>query len=249
MAFQSKTHKQSRAGMLYRSAVAKHPFILFGLPFLAVIVSGSFFLTPATALRYEKHDQKRKWMSKEEALSSMEGLQRRKVNPRDEYYVSMGVNVAYGTQLTPCRDWRLRISMIGSREESSDCQENRMAYWNELAMSNTCMDWRLGHLTHKSITIILRGELLNTMAVSNYSTLSNIQREYLRFQLTRLLLLWIWCFLVLLNIEPPEQHDGLLSIEPSKNWVRRINALAAITRYQSWVSMGRKRLNILSVNG
>jgi cytochrome c oxidase assembly protein subunit 16 len=97
MAFQSKTHKQSKAAMFYRSAVAKHPFILFGLPFLAVIVSGSFFLTPATALRYERHDQKRKWMSKEEALSSMEGLQRRKVNPRDEYYVSMRVAVADGT--------------------------------------------------------------------------------------------------------------------------------------------------------
>jgi cytochrome c oxidase assembly protein subunit 16 len=157
MAFQSKNHKQSRAAMLYRSAVAKHPFILFGLPFLAVIVSGSFFLTPATALRYEKHDQKRKWMSKEEALSSMEGLQRRKVNPRDEYYVSMGVAVADGTQLTICRDWRLRISTIGSREESSDCQENRMAYWNESAMLNTCMDWRLGISDKQIIYNYLRG--------------------------------------------------------------------------------------------
>ena len=73
----------------YRSAVLKHPFVLFGLPFLAIIISGSFFLTPATALRYEKHDQKKKWLNKDEALSSTGNLTRRKVDPREEYYVSL----------------------------------------------------------------------------------------------------------------------------------------------------------------
>ena len=52
----------------YRSGLARHPFLLFGLPFIATMVAGSFFLTPATAIRYEKHDRKVRRMSKEEEL-------------------------------------------------------------------------------------------------------------------------------------------------------------------------------------
>ncbi|KAI9661199.1 MAG: Cytochrome oxidase assembly [Bathelium mastoideum] len=68
----------------YRSALNKHPFLLFGLPFISVMVLGSFFLTPATALRYEKHDRKVTQMSSEEAL----GIRKagRKVDMKEEYY-------------------------------------------------------------------------------------------------------------------------------------------------------------------
>ena len=70
----------------YRAALNRHPFALFGLPFIATMVLGSFFLTPATALRYERHDRKTKQVSKEEEL----GLRRnrRKVDMKEEYYVS-----------------------------------------------------------------------------------------------------------------------------------------------------------------
>jgi len=68
----------------YRLAVARHPFILFGLPFIATMVLGSFFLTPATALRYEKHDRKVRQMTKEEELGI--GKNKRKVDIREEYY-------------------------------------------------------------------------------------------------------------------------------------------------------------------
>ncbi|MCJ1365362.1 Cytochrome oxidase assembly [Acarospora aff. strigata] len=68
----------------YRVALQKHPFAAFGLPFLATMVAGSFFLTPATALRYEKHDRKVRQMSKEEALGI--GRERRKVDMAEEYY-------------------------------------------------------------------------------------------------------------------------------------------------------------------
>ena len=73
----------------YRSALNKHPFLLFGLPFLSVMVLGSFFLTPATALRYEKHDRKVRQLSNEEAL----GIRKagRKVDMREEYYVSISI--------------------------------------------------------------------------------------------------------------------------------------------------------------
>ncbi|CAK7274484.1 Cytochrome oxidase assembly [Sporothrix epigloea] len=67
----------------YRAALAKRPFLLFGLPFLAVMVGGSFVLTPATAIRYERHDRKVNMMSREDELGI--GKAGRRVNMRDEY--------------------------------------------------------------------------------------------------------------------------------------------------------------------
>jgi cytochrome c oxidase assembly protein subunit 16 len=69
----------------YRKLLNKHPFLLFGLPFLTTIVAGSFMLTPATALRYERFDRKNQQISHEEAMGL--GQNRRKVNMKDEYYV------------------------------------------------------------------------------------------------------------------------------------------------------------------
>lgn len=69
----------------YRRSLRKHPFLLFGLPFLTTIVAGSFFLTPATALRYERYDRKHRQLSREEALGI--GKDRRKVDMKEEYYV------------------------------------------------------------------------------------------------------------------------------------------------------------------
>lgn len=69
----------------YRRLLAKHPFALFGLPFIATMVAGSFFLTPATAMRYEKHDRRVQRMSKEDALGI--GKAGRRVDMKEEYYV------------------------------------------------------------------------------------------------------------------------------------------------------------------
>ncbi|MCJ1379322.1 Cytochrome oxidase assembly [Xylographa soralifera] len=68
----------------YRTSLAKHPFLLFGLPFIATMVAGSFFLTPATAIRYEKHDRKVRQLSKEEELGLKGGG--RRVDLNEEYY-------------------------------------------------------------------------------------------------------------------------------------------------------------------
>lgn len=70
----------------YRATMAKRPFLLFGLPFMAVMVAGSFVLTPATAVRYEKHDRRVRQLTKDEELGV--GKSGRKVNLKDEYYVS-----------------------------------------------------------------------------------------------------------------------------------------------------------------
>jgi cytochrome c oxidase assembly protein subunit 16 len=88
--FQSKKFRPSSySGTIparYRSALARHPFALFGLPFIATMVLGSFFLTPATALRYERHDRKVKQLTKDEELGI--GKDKRKIDMREEYYVS-----------------------------------------------------------------------------------------------------------------------------------------------------------------
>ncbi|CAJ2504499.1 Uu.00g118930.m01.CDS01 [Anthostomella pinea] len=68
----------------YRALMARHPFLLFGLPFMSVIVAGSFVLTPATAVRYEKHDRRVRQMTRDEELGV--GKAGRKVNIKDEYY-------------------------------------------------------------------------------------------------------------------------------------------------------------------
>lgn len=48
------------------------------------MVLGSFFLTPATALRYERHDRKVRQMTEEEKLGI--GKDRRRIDLKDEYY-------------------------------------------------------------------------------------------------------------------------------------------------------------------
>lgn len=72
-------------GARYRTAIGKRPFLYFGLPFLAIIIAGSFVLTPATAIRYEKHDRKIKQLSKAEELDVRKNP--RKVDWREEYHV------------------------------------------------------------------------------------------------------------------------------------------------------------------
>lgn len=69
----------------YRNALVRHPFALFGLPFIATMVLGSFFLTPATALRYERHDRKVRQVTEDERLGI--GKNKRKIDMKEEYYV------------------------------------------------------------------------------------------------------------------------------------------------------------------
>src|SRR5437763_13818749 len=71
----SATSLAERIGATYRRHLANHPFLLFGLPFISVIVPASFLLTPATALRYERHDRKNRVVTHCEALAlGLQGL-------------------------------------------------------------------------------------------------------------------------------------------------------------------------------
>ncbi|KAK6543317.1 Cytochrome oxidase assembly, variant 2 [Orbilia ellipsospora] len=60
--FQSKPFRssawESTVAAKYRRHLKRHPFALFGLPFILTMLAGAFFLTPAQALRYERHDRK-----------------------------------------------------------------------------------------------------------------------------------------------------------------------------------------------
>lgn len=84
----------------YRSLMARHPFLLFGLPFMSIIVAGSFVLTPATAVRYEKHDRRVRQMTRDEELGV--GKAARKVNMKDEYYVRHAKREAEGNLANFC---------------------------------------------------------------------------------------------------------------------------------------------------
>lgn len=88
-AFQSKKFRSAADmnsfAMRYRRVMNKHPFLMFGLPFMGIIVAGSFVLTPATAVRYEKHDRKVRQMTKDEELNVRRSA--RKVDMKEEYYV------------------------------------------------------------------------------------------------------------------------------------------------------------------
>lgn len=89
--FQSKKFQSAgdanAFGAKYRAIMSKRPFLMFGLPFLAVIIGGSFVLTPATAIRYERHDRRVRQMSKDEELNVRRAP--RKVDMREEYYVRL----------------------------------------------------------------------------------------------------------------------------------------------------------------
>ncbi|CAG8477657.1 17608_t:CDS:2 [Acaulospora morrowiae] len=64
--------------------IRKHSFVLFGLPLILAVVSGSFALSYLTQTRYDVHENKVKKVSKEEQLKINKG--RRKVNLQEEYW-------------------------------------------------------------------------------------------------------------------------------------------------------------------
>lgn len=112
----------------YRVALKGHPFLLFGLPFIATMVAGSFFLTPATAIRYEKHDRRVRRLSKEEELGI--GKAGRRVDMKEEYYVSPLSRDTASPMLISYRNLPRRILTTGSRSGSRDFQESTMESYN-----------------------------------------------------------------------------------------------------------------------
>lgn len=69
------------------TTLRRHPFLSFGLPFITLVIASSFALQTFTRTRYDLHDQKVTTMSMEEELGM--SAKRKKVDIRDEYYVSL----------------------------------------------------------------------------------------------------------------------------------------------------------------
>lgn len=73
--------------------VRRHPVLMFGLPFVLTIVASSFGLSYMTQTRYDYNASKVKSMSKQEELGMRKD--RRKIDIREEYYVSMNAFCDY----------------------------------------------------------------------------------------------------------------------------------------------------------
>lgn len=75
--------KQPTSVMLNRK-ISKRPVLLFGIPFISIVLAGAYVLSNTQTVRYERRDSKVKLVSEEDALGLEHG--RRKINAREEYY-------------------------------------------------------------------------------------------------------------------------------------------------------------------
>ncbi|KAG0229559.1 Cytochrome oxidase assembly [Actinomortierella wolfii] len=85
MVFASKTYSKTPGSAdKFSQAIKKRPVLFFGLPFVGVIVVGSFALAELTATKYNMHDNKTKAVSKEENLKLSKS--RRRLDLQEEYW-------------------------------------------------------------------------------------------------------------------------------------------------------------------
>ncbi|KAF8633462.1 hypothetical protein AX15_001422 [Amanita polypyramis BW_CC] len=68
----------------FSKKVQRHPGLLFGVPFVVLMVAASFGLTAFTQTRYDLHDQKVKQVTKEQELNLKRD--RKKFDIREEYF-------------------------------------------------------------------------------------------------------------------------------------------------------------------
>ena len=113
----------------YRALMQKRPFLLFGLPFMTVIVGGSFILTPATAIRYERQDRRVRQLTRDEELGM--GKNKRRVDMKEEYYVRRSLPSPFSLGWVADdvdRGSRPRTSIIGSRGGWRGCPGRAMVF-------------------------------------------------------------------------------------------------------------------------
>ena len=84
--FSSKPLQPSAAQRNFFAKLRKYPFLLFGLPFISIVVVSSFALEGFTRTKYDLHDTKVTAMSAEEEMKMRKD--RKKIDIREEYYVS-----------------------------------------------------------------------------------------------------------------------------------------------------------------
>jgi cytochrome c oxidase assembly protein subunit 16 len=72
VAFESKPYGQKNAMEGFISQAKKRPFLFFGLPFLAIMVGGSFGLAQLTQTKFDHRDRKQRkvFLSPNRALNN-----------------------------------------------------------------------------------------------------------------------------------------------------------------------------------
>lgn len=76
------------------SLARRRPFFMFGLPFISILVLGSFALSSFTQTRYDLRNSKVQTLSQEEALKM--DKKRKKVDIREEYWRLQAKDVVDG---------------------------------------------------------------------------------------------------------------------------------------------------------
>ncbi|KAG1441074.1 hypothetical protein G6F56_011642 [Rhizopus delemar] len=82
--FESKPYAQSSSFDALAAQAKKKPFLYFGLPFLTIMVAGSFGLSQLTQTKFDHRDRKHTKVAKEEALGMDKN--RRKLSLQEEYF-------------------------------------------------------------------------------------------------------------------------------------------------------------------
>jgi cytochrome c oxidase assembly protein subunit 16 len=87
--FSSRPHAPSESAKTFQQilrTLRKRPFLLFGAPFLSLMVVSSFALQNLTKTRYDYQSSKTSTMTMEEGLGM--NKDRKRVDIREEYFVS-----------------------------------------------------------------------------------------------------------------------------------------------------------------
>ncbi|KAI8643209.1 cytochrome c oxidase assembly protein COX16-domain-containing protein [Parasitella parasitica] len=82
--FQNKPYGQQNVFSPLAAQAKKKPFLFFGLPFLAIMVAGSFGLAELTQTKFDHRDRRHTKVAKEEALGMDKN--RRKLSLQEEYF-------------------------------------------------------------------------------------------------------------------------------------------------------------------
>ena len=83
--FSSKPLQPSAAQRNFFAKLRQYPFLLFGLPFISIVVVSSFALEGFTRTKYDLHDTKITAITAEEEMKMRKD--RKKIDIREEYYV------------------------------------------------------------------------------------------------------------------------------------------------------------------
>lgn len=76
----------------YQKNLKKHPFLLFGLPFLTSMGLASVWLSSFTAIRYENRDRKLRELTEDEMIDV--NTKKRHVDVKEEFYRLQGLGEA-----------------------------------------------------------------------------------------------------------------------------------------------------------